>query len=189
TLGFVAVIRLDARGPDAILYDSTSKRVFTFNGGSSNATAIDPATNQGVGSVAFAGNPEAAVAHGRGHIFVDIEGKGTLVCFDARTLKLLSTWPLAPGEEPTGLAFDPAHRRLFSGCANKKLIVIDAQSGRRIVDLPIGERVDGVAFDPVLQRVLSTNGEGTLSVIHEDSPDHYTKLADVPTQRGARTIA
>src|SRR5262249_4939058 len=118
-----------------------------------------------------------------------IEDKSTLVCFDARTLKLLSTWPLAPGEEPTGLAFDPAHRRLFSGCANKKLIVIDAQSGRRIVDLPIGERVDGVAFDPVLQRVLSTNGEGTLSVIHEDSPDHYTKLADVPTQRGARTIA
>ena len=188
TLATITTIKLQQRGPDAILYDPASKRVFTCNGGSNNATAIDPATNQVLGTVEFEGNPEVPVSDGRGHVFVNIEDKSKLVCFDAKTLKVLSSWPLAPGEEPTGLAIDLAHGRLFSACANKKLIVLEASSGRRVADLPIGERVDGDAFDPALGLVFCTNGEGTLSVIHEDSPDKYTKLADVPTQRGARTV-
>src|SRR6185503_6947999 len=103
--------------------------------------------------------------------------------------KVLSRWPLAPGEEPTGLAMDRVHHRLFAGCANRKVIVLNAESGRVIADLPIGERCDGVGFDAGLQEIVTTNGDGTLTVIHEDSPDRYTKMADVPTQRGARTVA
>lgn len=189
TLATVATVKLAARGPDAILYDPTSKRVFTFNGGTSNATAIDPATNQVIGNVALGGRPEAAVADGRGRIFVNLEDSSVVACFDSRTLKILSRWPLAPGEGPTGLAIDRDHRRLFAGCANRKLVVLDAESGRRIANLPIGERCDGVGFDAGLQQVVTTNGDGTLTVVHEDSPDRYTALADVPTQRGARTVA
>jgi outer membrane protein assembly factor BamB len=163
--------------------------VFTFNGGSENATAIDPATNLVVGIVALDGRPEEGVADGKGRIYINIEDKSELCCFDARTLKVIATWPLAPGEGPSGIAMDAEHHRLFSACSNKKLIVLDAATGKRVADLPIGDRVDGAAFDPGLRVVVSTNGEGTLSVFHEDTADRYTKLGDVPTQRGARTVA
>lgn len=189
TLATLASVKLSARGPDAIVYEPVSKRVFTFNGGSDNATAIDAATNEIAGNVALGGRPEFAVADGKGRMFVNLEDSSAVVCFDAKSLALLSRWPLAPGEEPTGLAIDREHRRLFAACGNKKLVVLDANTGRKVADLPIGDRVDGVAFDPALHLVLSTNGEGTLSVIREDSADRYTKLADVPTQRGARTVA
>jgi DNA-binding beta-propeller fold protein YncE len=189
TLGTLATVRLPARNPDAIIYEPVSKRVFTFNGGSASATAIDPATNQIVGSVALGGRPEFAVADGKGRVFVNLEDSSAIASFDAASLQVLSRWPLAPGEEPTGLAMDREHRRLFAACSNRHLIVMDAGSGRRVADLPIGDRVDGVAFDPALHLVLSTNGDGTLSVIRQDSPDRYTKIADVPTQRGARTVA
>jgi len=188
SLATLATVKLPARGPDVILYEPVSKRVFTFNGGSSSATAIDPTTNRVVGSIALDGRPEFAVADGRGRIDVNLEDSSAVDCFDARTLKIVARWPLGPGQEPTGLAIDLAHRRLFSGCANQKLVVMDADSGRIVADLPIGDRCDGVAFDAGLQRVLASNGEGTLSVIHEDTPDRYTKVADVPTQRGARTL-
>ena len=189
TLAAVASVRLPGRNPDAILYDPASERVFAFNAGSASATAIDPEKNQVIGNVALGGQPEFAVADGRGRVYVNLEDSSAVVSFDTRTLKVLSRWPLAPGEEPTGLAMDRARRRLFSACANQKLIVLDANSGRRIADLPIGARCDGVTFDPALGLILSTNGDGTLSVIREDSADRYTKLADVPTQRGARTVA
>ena len=188
TFATLATIKLPARNPDAILYDAVSKRVFTFNAGSASVTAIDPASNRIVGSVTLDAGPEAAVADGHGRVFVNIEDKSEVVCFDARTLKVLSKWPLAPGEGPSGIALDLVHHRLFSACANKKLIVLDATNGKRVADLAIGERVDGAAFDPGLQRVVTSNGEGTLSVYHEDSPDAYTHLGDVPTQRGARTV-
>jgi YVTN family beta-propeller protein len=188
TLAVVATVKLDARGPDAITYDAFSKRVFVMNGGSSNITAIDAATHTIAGTVALGGRPELAVADGKGKLFVNLEDSSAVVAVDTRTLAVLSTWPLAPGEEPTGLAMDLETRRLFAGCHNKKLIVLDANTGKRIADLPIGEGVDGVAFDPGLKRVLSSNGDGTLSVIQEDSADRYHALADVPTQRGARTL-
>jgi DNA-binding beta-propeller fold protein YncE len=189
TLSPLSTVKLPARNPDAILYDAFSKRVFTFNGGSASATALDAVSGSVAGSVAFEGKPEAAVTDGHGKIYVNIEDKSQLVCFDAKSLKVLSTWALAPGEEPSGLAFDVQHQRLFSACGNKTLVVTDAATGKQVATLPIGDRVDGAAFDAGLQHVLTTNGDGTLSVFHEDAPDHYTKLADVPTQRGARTIA
>lgn len=182
-------IHLAARFPDAIAYDSVSGRVFTMNGGSASATAIDARTGRVVGALPLGGKPEFAVADGKGTMFANIEDKSELVAIDTRALKLLHRWPLAPGEEPSGLALDRAHRRLFSGCDNKKLVVLDADTGHRVAELPIGDGVDGVAFDPQRQLVFSSNGEGSLTVIHEDSPDHFSVVETATTERGGRTIA
>ena len=188
TFAVVANVKLAARNPDAITYDPASRRVFAMNAGSSNVTAIDATSNTIAGTVSLGGRPELAVADGSGKLFVNLEDSSAVVAVDTRALKVLSTWPLAPGEEPTGLAMDIKHRRLFAGCHNHRMIVLDAVSGKRVADLPIGDGVDGVAFDPALGRALSSNGDGTLSVIQQDSADRYHALADVPTQRGARTL-
>jgi DNA-binding beta-propeller fold protein YncE len=189
TLALLGRIKLEARNPDAIEYDPVSKRVFAFNGGSDNASVIDAGAGTIVGSVSLDGKPEFAAADGRGAMYVNLEDSSAVLSFDTRTLRVLHRWPLAPGEEPSGLAMDREHRRLFAGCSNKKLIVLDADNGRVVSVLPIGERVDGVAYDPSRHLVLSSNGEGTLTVIHEDGPDRYTVLENAPTQAGARTLA
>ena len=188
-LSVLSRIKLDARNPDAICYDPVSRRVFTFNGGSANATAIEAASATVVGSVPLDGKPEFAVADGKGTIFVNIEDSSEVMAFDTRTLKVLNRWPIAPGEEPSGLAMDRKHRRLFSGCSNEKLIVLDADKGTVVASLPIGKGVDAVGFDPNRNLIFSSNGEGTLTVIHEDSPDKYSVVENAPTQRGARTMA
>jgi DNA-binding beta-propeller fold protein YncE len=182
-------VTVPARNPDAILFEPVSRLVFTFNGGSASATAIDAITGNVVGTIALGGKPEAAVSDTTGRVLVNIEDRSEIVAFNARTLAVTAHWPLAPCEEPTGLAFDRAHDRLFAGCSNSLLAVVDAASGRVVATVPIGQGVDGVAFDPATQLVFSTNGEGTVSVIHEDTPDSYTVVATVPTERGARTIA
>lgn len=189
TLATLAKIHLDARNPDVILYEPESKRVFCFNGGSDNAVAIDAAAGRVEGSIALGGRPELAVADGRGRVFVNLEDSSAVVSFDARTLVLGERWPLAPGEEPTGLALDPVHRRLFAGCSNQRMVILDADSGRLITNLPIGKGVDGVAFDPGRRLAFSSNGEGTLTVVHEDSPSRFSLVGDAPTQARARTLA
>ncbi len=189
TLAAVATVKLPGSNPDAILYDDGSKRVFAFNAGSSSVTAIDPSTNRVLGTLALEGRPEFAVADGRGRVYVNLEDSSAVECFDGRTMAKVARWPLAPGEHPTGLAIDRAHRRLFAGCGNKTMVVLDADDGRVVATVPIGGRCDGVAFDPGLQCAFATSGEGALNVVHEDAPDRFTALADVPTERGARTIA
>jgi len=177
------------QNPDAIVYDSASKRVFTMNGRSGDATAIDAATGKIEGTVRLGGKPEFAVADGGGHIYINIEDKSELVALDSRKLAVEARWSLAPCERPTGLAMDRQHRRLFSGCSNELMAVVDADSGKVIVTLPIGSGVDATAFDPGLQYAYASNGEGTLTVVHEDSPAKFTVLENVTTQRGARTMA
>ena len=189
SLAVLGRIKLDARNPDAIEYDPASKRVFVFNGGSASASVIDPSAGTVVGNVPLGGKPEFAAADGAGRMYVNLEDSSAVVAFDTRTLKVLGRWPLAPGEEPSGLAMDREHRRLFAGCSNKKLVVLDADNGRVVSVLPIGERVDGVAFDAPLGLVFSSNGDGTLTVIHEDGPDAYTVVENAPTQAGGRTLA
>ncbi len=189
TLAVLGRIKLGARNPDAIEYDPASKRVFVFNGGSDNASVIDAGAGTVVGSIPLGGKPEFAVADGKGTMFVNLEDSSAVVALDTKTLKPLHRWPLAPGEEPSGLAMDREHRRLFAGCSNKKLVVLDADNGRVVSVLPIGERVDGVAFDAPLGLVFSSNGDGTLTVIHEDGPDAYTVVENAPTQAGGRTLA
>lgn len=181
-------VRVPGRNPDAILYDSTSRRVLTFNGGSANATALDAATGRVVGTVALGGKPEFAVADGHGGVFVNIEDRSEIVGLDAATLTVRTRWPLAGCEDPTGLALDLAHQRLFSTCGNARMAVLDAVTGRIIALLPIGRGVDGCAFDPATRQAFASNGEGTITVVQEELPDSFRVLGDVVTQRGARTM-
>jgi DNA-binding beta-propeller fold protein YncE len=175
--------------PDAIVYDPASKRVFTFNGGSADATAIDAASGAVAGTIALNGRPEFAVADGAGRIYVNLEDKSKLLALDSRRPAVVSRWPLAPCEEPSGLAMDVRHQRLFIGCANQLMAVADALSGRIITTLPIGRGVDANAFDPETSLAFSSNGDGTLTVVREESPDKFTVVENVATQRGARTMA
>jgi YVTN family beta-propeller protein len=177
------------QNPDAIVYDPASQHVFAMNGRSGDATAIDAATGKVAGTVPLGGKPEFAVADGRGRIYVNIEDKSELVALDSRKLAVVARWPLAPCEEPTGLAIDLEHHRLFAGCSNKLMAVVDAELGKVITTLSIGGGVDATAFDPGLQYAYASNGEGTLTVVHEDSPDKFTVVENVSTQRGARTMA
>jgi YVTN family beta-propeller protein len=177
------------RNPDAILYDPFSKRVFAFNGSSHDATAIDSRTNSVVGTIALGGKPEFAVSDEKGNLYVNIEDKNEIVRFDPIKLKVENRWSIAPGEEPSGLAIDRKHRRLFSVCGNKLMAIVNADSGKVITTLPIGDGTDAAAFDPETGFAFSSNGEGTLTVVHEDSPDKFTVVENVPTQVRARTMA
>lgn len=188
TLAILGQVKV-GQNPDAILYDPASKRVFTFNGGSKDTSAIDAKSGTLAGTLPLGGRPESGVADERGKIFVNLEDKSQVVEFDSRKLNIDATWPLAPGEEPTGLAMDRKHRRLFVGCANKLMAVMNADTGKVIASLPIGEGVDATAFDADDQLAFSSNGEGTLTVVHEDGPDKFTVRETATTQRGARTMA
>jgi DNA-binding beta-propeller fold protein YncE len=189
TLAPISTVKVTGLNPDAILFDPFSGRVFSFNARGNNATAIDAASGKVVGTIAFDGNPELPVTDGKGTVYVNIENKSEIIAFDPATLTVKSTWPLSPCEEPTGLALDNSHGRLFSMCANKLMAVVDAESGKLITTVPIGQGVDGGAFDPGPGYAFSSNGEGTLTVVHEDSPGSFSVAATIPTQRGARTIA
>lgn len=176
-------------GPDLILYDAGSRRVFTFNEGSRNVTAIDVNSNTVVGSLDAGGKPEFAAADGHGIIYVNVEDRSEILAFDARTLKVLNHWPLSPCTAPTGLAIDAVHRRLFATCHNRQMVVVNADNGTIVQALPIGERVDGAAFDPGTGMAFSSNGDGTLTIVHQDTPDQYRVVQTLETQGGARTLA
>ncbi|MGA3327289.1 MAG: YncE family protein [Terriglobia bacterium] len=176
-------------GPDAIVYDPASRRVFTLNGRAGTATAVDAATGKLAGTVTLGGRPEFAAADGQGHIYNNLEDKSEIVQIDSQKLTVTARWPLAPGEEPSGLAIDREHRRLFAGCHNKMMVVMDADSGKVLATPAIGQGVDANGFDPGTQLAFSSNGDGTLTIVHEDSPEKFTPVASVPTQRGARTMA
>ena len=178
-----------AQKPDAILYDPASKHVFAMCGDGECATVIDPASGAVIDSIPLGGGPEFGVADGEGHVYVNIEDKSELVAIDSRAGKVIKRWSIAPGEEPSGLAIDAQHRRLFSVCRNKLMIVSDAEAGKVITKLPIGSGVDGCAFDPGTQTAFSSNGEGTMTVVHEDSPESFVVVENAVTQRGARTVA
>lgn len=175
--------------PDAILYDPASKRVFTFNGRSDDVTAIDAAKGTVVGTIKVDGKPEFAASDEKGEVFVNIEDKSELMALDPNTLGVKARWPLAPCEEPSGLAIDRKHRRLFPGCSNKLMAVVDADSGKVIATPPIGAGVDANAFDAEAGLAFASCGEGVLTVVHEDAADKFSVVETVPTERGARTMA
>ena len=175
------------QNPDAIMYEPFSKKIITCNGRSKSLTIIDPVGNKVTDSIALSGKPETAVSNGAGKVYVNIEDKSEIAEVDMKTLKVTNSWSIAPGEEPSGLAIDKKTNRLFAGCSNKLMMVINASNGKVIDSLPIGNGCDGVGFDNVTKNIFSSNGEGTLSVYHEKSPDHFELVANVPTKRGART--
>ena len=188
TLAPKKIIHVTGAGPDGILYDSATKRVFTFNGRGQNTTAIDAVGDTVVGTLALGGKPEAAVADGTGHIFVNIEDRSMIVELDATKLTIVHSYPLAPCQEPSGLAMDQTHRMLFTGCANKMMGIVDANTGRIIATPPTDEGTDGNAFDPVTGTAFSSNGAGTLTLVTPSAPGKF-ESANIPTAPGARTMA
>lgn len=187
TLKVLDKVKVGTR-PDAIIYDPFTRRVFTFNAKSQDSTALDAATGKVVGSIPLGGKPETPATDGNGKMYVNIEDKGEIVKFDPAKLTVLNRWPVAGCTEPSALAYDVGHQRLFAGC-EKLMAVVDASSGRLVTTVPIGEGVDAGGFNPRTQEVFMSCGNGTLSVIHEDSPDKYSVKQTVETQRGARTMA
>jgi hypothetical protein len=175
--------------PDAILFDPFSKRVFAFNGRSGNATAIDAKDNKVAATIDLGGKPEFAVSDGKGKVFVNLEDKSELVQIDPKALKVVNTWPLAPCESPSGLAIDTDHERLFSGCENETMAIVDGNSGKVIATEKIGKGVDATAFDKGVSQAYSSNGEGNITVVKEQSPDSFSVVETVPTKRSARTMA
>jgi DNA-binding beta-propeller fold protein YncE len=177
------------QNPDAILYEPKSHRVLAFNARSKDVTVIDAKAGAVAGTIALEGQPELAVEDGRGTVFVNLEDKSEVVALDPVALKVKGRWSLSPCEEPTGLAIDRTHRRLFASCANKMMAVMDAESGKVITTLPIGQGPDGAAFDADRQLAFSSNGrDGTVTVIHESAPDKFEVVQTVQTSKSARTI-
>src|ERR1019366_1111349 len=175
--------------PDAILYDPATKRVFTFNGRSQDATAIDATNGTVLGTIKLDGKPEFAASDGKGGVFVNIEDKSELTGIDAGKLAVKATWPLAPCKEPSGLAMDKKNRRLFVGCDNKMMAVVNADTGKVLATPAIGDGVDATAFDDETGLAFASCGEGMLTVVREESPDKFSVAENVPTQPGARTLA
>src|SRR5271170_2684909 len=175
--------------PDAILYDPATKRIFTFNGRSQDSTAIDGASGKVLGTIKLDGKPEFAASDAKGQIFVNIEDKSELVMIDPNKLEVKNKWPLAPCESPSGLSIDRKNRRLFVGCENKMMAVVDADSGKVLATPAIGDGVDATTFDEGTGLAFASCGEGLLTVVREESPDKFSVAENVPTQTGARTLA
>jgi DNA-binding beta-propeller fold protein YncE len=188
SLAFITKVTVTGQNPDAIIYDPFSHNVFAYNGRTANATVIDGSANKVIATIKLDGKPENSVSDGKGKVYVNIEDKSEISLINSKTNQVEQTWSIAPGEEASGLALDNETHRLFAVCSNKLMIVMDALSGKVITSLPIGNGSDGAAFDPALKRAYSSNGEGTLTVVQEISPDEFKVLENVPTQQGARTI-
>ena len=175
--------------PDGIVYDPASKRVFAFNGRSQNATAIDATTGKVAGTIALGGKPEFPVSDGKGNVYDNIEDKNEIVQIDSKTLQVKAHWSVAPCESPSGLAIDKENRRLFAVCDEKKMAVVDADTGKVVATPEIGEGPDAAGFDPGTKLAFSSNGDGTLTVIRQNGKDDYAVAENVPTAKGARTMA
>jgi DNA-binding beta-propeller fold protein YncE len=175
--------------PDAIIYDPATSRVFAFNGESKSATAIDAASGKVAGTVDLQGGPEYAAADGKGFVYNNLEDESLVLKINSRELKVEQRWPTAPCSSPSSMAMDRANRRLFVGCRSKVMAVLDVDTGKVITTLPIGDHVDATAFDAATKLIFNSNGEGTVTVIHEDSPDKYSLVETVKTAPRAKTMA
>jgi len=187
TLKPIGTVKTDAN-PDAIAYDPVSKRVFTFNGRGKNTTAINAADGTVAGTLALGGKPEFAVADGKGSIFVNNEDTSELIQIDSQKITETHRWPMAPCKSPSGLSMDTKNRRLYAVCDDKVSVVMNADTGKVVATPEIGNGPDAAAFDPATNDFFASCGEGVLTVVHEDSPDKFTVVENVPTKRSARTM-
>lgn len=189
TLAVLDKVKVGER-PDAILYDPSAKRVYTFNAKTQDSTVFDAKAGKVIGSVPLGGKPETAVADGKGNVYVNIEDKSEIVRIDTAKLSVAEHYPMAGCDEPSALAFDVAHRRLFAGCGSKIVAVVDPDAGKLVTTVDIGAGVDAGAFNPKTQQIfMSCGADGVVTVIHEDSPDKYSVVQNVQTAKGARTMA
>ncbi|HST13080.1 MAG TPA: YncE family protein [Terriglobales bacterium] len=175
--------------PDAIIYDAATSQIFAFNGGSDSVTVISAADGKVDGTIDLGGGPEFAVADGNGFVFNNLEDQNQVVKIDSRKLSVERHWPLAPCEAPSSMAMDRSNRRLFIGCRSKVMAVVDADSGKVITTVPIGDHVDATAFDPDSRLIFNSNGEGTITVVRQESPDKYSVVETVKTVPRAKTMA
>jgi len=160
-----------------------------FNGRGQSATVIDAKTGKVVATVSLPGRPEFGTADPKaGRVYNNQEDKSLVAVIDTKKHEVVNSWPVAPGEEPSGMAIDAAHHRLFIGCGNKKMIVMDNTNGKVVADLPIGQGVDACAFDPGTQNAFASCGDGTVTVVHEDSPDKFTVVQTLKTEPRAKTM-
>jgi DNA-binding beta-propeller fold protein YncE len=189
TLKPIDEVKVTGENPDAILYNPVSKSVFAFNGRSDNATVLDAGSGKVDGTVVLGGKPEFAASDAKGLVYVNLEDKSEVVVLDAQGSGVLKRWPLAPCEEPSGMAIDRQRGRLFIGCGNRLMAVVDVASGKVLATLPIGDGVDANGFDPSTGLAFSSNGDGTLTVVREEPGGRFTVAGNVATQRGARTMA
>jgi DNA-binding beta-propeller fold protein YncE len=190
TLKTIQTIKIPGGGhPDGIVYDPVSKRVFTCNGRRKDTTVIDAETGSVIGTVDLDGRPEGNTVDGKGHVYFGFVKENLIDAVDTKNLKVIGRWPTAPCDKPIGLAVDPATNRLFAGCYNKRMIMLDGNSGKVLGDVPVGGGSDGAGFDRGPKLAFTSNGDdGTLSVVHEDSPGKITLLENVPTAQYARTM-
>ena len=177
-----------AEDADAIIFDGPSNRVFTFNGDAHSSTVIDPVAGKLITNISLGGKPEYGASAGDGKVYANLTDTGEVVEIDAKSATVARRWPTAPCKQPVAMAIDTAHRRLFSGCRSGVLAVSDYQSGKTITTLPIGMGVDGAGYDPARGDVFTTNADGTLTVIHQDSPDKYHVVGNVMTPMGSRNM-
>lgn len=175
--------------PDGIIYDPATSQVFAFNGGSNSVTVISAADGKVAGTIDLGGGPEFAVADGKGYVFNNLEDQSQVVKINSRKLAVEQRWPLAPCEAPSSMAMDRPNRRLFIGCRSKVMAVVDADSGKVITTVPIGDHVDATAFDTDSRLIFNSNGEGTITVVHQDTPDRYSVVETVKTLPRAKTMA
>ncbi len=177
--------------PDAILFESGQSEVYAFNGRSRSASVIATGSGKAVETIPLGGKPEFAQADSAaGRIYDCIEDKNEVVAIDTKTHSVVARWPVAPGEEPAGMGIDLVHHRLFLGCGNEKLIVLDNTDGRMVAAIPAGRGIDAAAFDPGTQLAFTSNGrDGTVTIVHEDTPDKYSVVQTLVTELSARTMA
>ncbi len=176
--------------PDAILYEEGQEEVYTFNGRGRSATVFEAKTGKVVATIPLSSKPEFSVADTQaGRIYCNLEDKSAVAVIDAKAHKVLSTWPIAPGEEPSGMAYDAQNKRLFLGCGNKLMVMMDSETGKVVGSVPIGQGVDATKFDSGTMLAFCSCGDGTVTIAHEDSPDKLTVVQTLKTEPRARTMA
>jgi len=184
----LAKVNIQGANPDAILYDSYSGKVVTFNAHSNNASVINAVTYKVEKIILLSSNPEFAVTDGKGKIYVNLEDKSAISEINSSTMEVEQTWSIAPGKEPSGLAIDTVNQLLFSVCSNNLLVIFSIKTGKIIDTLKIGSRVDGCVYDPILKRIFSSNGEGNMSIIQQKNANQFELLQPLTTAKGARTL-
>jgi DNA-binding beta-propeller fold protein YncE len=177
-----------AEDADAIIYDSASNRVFTFNGDAHSSTVIDPREGKLVTNIPLGGKPEYGASAGDGKVYANLTDTSEVVEIDAKAAKVVRRWSTDACKQPVAMAVDPAHHRLFSGCRSGVMAVSDYQAGKVVATLPIGAGVDGAGFDAASGNAFAANADGTLTVIHQDAPDRYHVTQNVQTAQGARNM-
>jgi hypothetical protein len=177
------------KNPDGMLYEPSRQEVYMFNGRGQSATVFEAEDGEAVATIPLEGKPEFPAADPKaGRVYDNLEDKSEVVAIDIKAHKVVNRWPVAPGEEPSGMAFDAKHHRLFLGCGNKKMVMMDSTNGKVVADVPIGDGVDANAFDPGTQLAFASCGDGTVTIAHEDGPDKLTVVQTLKTEPRARTM-